>query len=152
MTNNEAAKWIQLYIDLANIDPTTGEEAYLNEDARKTLEAMGMAVDALIGKQAAADRIIDGLPSAQPEYRLDEWCADCKEYDTERHCCPRFNQVIRTTLDEMKSERKKGKWEIYVISMFDGEDCRCSECGKTGCVPYWNYCPNCGARMTEEKC
>ena len=67
MTNNEAAKWIQLYIDLANIDPTTGEEAYLNEDARKTLEAMSMAVDALIDKQAAADRIIDGLPSAQPE-------------------------------------------------------------------------------------
>ena len=87
------------------------------------------------------------MPSAQPEYRLDEWCTDCKEYDTERHCCPRFNQVIRTTLDEMKSERKKGKWEIYVISMLDGEDCRCSECGKTGCVPYWNFCPNCGARM-----
>ena len=49
-------------------------------------------------------------------------------------------------------ERKKGKWEIYLISMLDGEDCRCSECGKTGCAPYWNYCPNCGAYMREEKC
>ena len=57
MTNNEAAKWIQLYIDLAKIDPTTGEAAYLNEDARKTLEAMGMAVDALISKQDADDTI-----------------------------------------------------------------------------------------------
>jgi hypothetical protein len=59
MTNNEAAKWIQLYIDLAKIDPTTGEEAYLNEDAKKTLEAMCMAVDALIDRVAAEDRIIE---------------------------------------------------------------------------------------------
>ena len=45
-------------------------------------------------------------------------------------------------------ERKKGKWEIYVISMFDGEGCRCSECGLEG-VPYWDFCPNCGADMRE---
>ena len=44
-------------------------------------------------------------------------------------------------------EVPQGEWEIYVISPFDGEDCRCSECGQTGCVPYWDYCPNCGARM-----
>ena len=43
-------------------------------------------------------------------------------------------------------ERKKGKWEIYVISMLDGEGCRCSECGFEG-APYWNYCPNCGADL-----
>ena len=43
-------------------------------------------------------------------------------------------------------ERKTGKWEIYVISMRDGEGCRCSECGFEG-TPYWDYCPNCGAKM-----
>lgn len=47
MTNNEAAKWVQLYIDLAKIDPTTGEAAYLNDDDRKTIEAMEMAINAL---------------------------------------------------------------------------------------------------------
>ena len=47
MTNNEAAKWIQLYIDLARLDPTTGEAAYLNDDDRKTIEAMEMAINAL---------------------------------------------------------------------------------------------------------
>ena len=47
MTNNEAAKWIQLYIDLAKIDPTTGEAAYLNDDDKKTIEAMEMAVNTL---------------------------------------------------------------------------------------------------------
>lgn len=45
-----------------------------------------------------------------------------------------------------QSERKKGKWEIYIISMLDGEGCKCSECGFEG-APYWDYCPNCGARM-----
>ena len=72
--------------------------------------------------------ILNDLPPAQPEYRLDEWCTDCKEYDTEKHCCPRFNQVIRTTLNEMKSERKKGKWET--VEDWDGDEhYRCSKCG-----------------------
>lgn len=53
-------------------------------------------------------RIQTGLkkvPSAQPEYWLDEWCTECKEYDHERHCCPRFNHVIRTTLQEVQAEQ-----------------------------------------------
>lgn len=46
-------------------------------------------------------------------------------------------------------ERKTGKWEIYIISMLDGEGCKCSECGFEG-APYWDYCPNCGADMRTE--
>ena len=46
---------------------------------------------------------------------------------------------------------RHGNWEIYVISPFDGEDVKCSECGERGCVPYWNYCPNCGAKMDGER-
>ena len=38
------------------------------------------------------------LPPTQPEPHYDEWCTDCKEYDTERHCCPRWNRVIRQTV------------------------------------------------------
>ena len=89
------------------------------------------------------------LPSAQPEYRLDEWCTDCKEYDTEKHCCPRFNQVIRTTLNEMKSERKKGKW-IYnsPVTM------KCDQCGFV--IKDWDwhrfkFCPNCDCDMRGEQ-
>ena len=43
------------------------------------------------------------LPSAQSG--LDEWCTDCKEYDKERHCCPRWNRVIRETVEEWKSNQ-----------------------------------------------
>ena len=92
---------------------------------------------------------IENLPSEQPEYRLDEWCTDCKEYDTEKHCCPRFNQVIRTTLNEMKSERKKGKW-IYnsPVTM------KCDQCGFV--IKDWDwhrfkFCPNCDCDMRGEQ-
>ena len=41
---------------------------------------------------------IKRLPSAHPE--LNEWCHDCKEYDTENDCCPRWGQVIKTALED----------------------------------------------------
>ena len=34
-----------------------------------------------------------------------EWCTDCKEYDHNRHCCPRWNRVIRQTLAAMRGEQ-----------------------------------------------
>lgn len=48
----------------------------------------------------SAEWAIEDLPSAHPE--LDKWCTDCKEYDHERHCCPRYNRVIRETLAEIR--------------------------------------------------
>lgn len=45
-------------------------------------------------------QMIKNLPSAQQD--TDEWCTDCKEYDHERHCCPRWNRVIRETLREAR--------------------------------------------------
>ena len=49
-----------------------------------------------------AEKKIDQLPSVQPD--LDEWCNTCREYDTERHCCPRFNKVIREALKDAQPE------------------------------------------------
>ena len=104
-------------------------------------------------------RRLEDLPSTQPEYRLDEWCTDCKEYDKERHCCPRWNRVIRDTLQDVQPERKTGRW-IY------GEDEHCIDgyhCDKCGFFVPWdyvhkfinyiedyNFCPNCGAKMKQE--
>ena len=48
---------------------------------------------------------IDAQPTVEPQ--LDEWCDDCAEYDKERHCCPRFNRVIRTTLDDVRKDAYK---------------------------------------------
>jgi hypothetical protein len=35
---------------------------------------------------------------------LDEWCDTCREYDSERHCCPRYNRVIREAVEEVKAD------------------------------------------------
>ena len=43
------------------------------------------------------------LPAAQQD------CTECEEYDTERHYCPRYCDVIRQTLEEAKQERT-GRW------------------------------------------
>ena len=52
------------------------------------------------------------LPSAQPESNYDEWCADCKEYDHENSCCPRWTKVIRQTRRELQDE--------FVMTAVDG--------------------------------
>ena len=50
---------------------------------------------------------LKALPSAQPD--LDEWCTDCKEYNQEKHCCPRWNRVIRETAEELR-QNAEPRW------------------------------------------
>ena len=110
--------------------------------------------DAVI-RVSAANYVLGNLPSAQSEPHYDEWCDDCKEYDKERHCCPRWNKVIRETLKDAQPERKTGKWidgklDWHGIAM----ERYCSECGQlltTAKTVYMSYCPNCGAKMEEEQ-
>lgn len=76
-------------------------------------------MDDLISRQAAISRAVtipmfgrdirvvgvselESLSSAQPD--LNEWCTDCKEYDKEKHHCPRFNRVIREALKDTQPE------------------------------------------------
>lgn len=96
--------------------------------------------------KTCATLILQPVPSAHRP--ADEWCTDCSEYDNEKHCCPRFNRVIRTAVDE----RKQGKW----IDLHPQGDSRfmCSVCKWKEHVPtcmgkptVWEYCPSCGARM-----
>lgn len=116
-------------------------------------EVIDAATDTLI---AALTRDIEELPSAEPEPNFDEWCTDCKEYDNERHCCPRWNRVIRETLKDVQPERKTGKW-IWLSSTYDRVPCEmrfmCSECHHEVIThdgrPCEKFCPNCGAEMTE---
>lgn len=58
----------------------------------------------IIGKM---QDIVNNLPPVQEHGRkLAEWCTDCKEYDQDRHCCPRWNRVIRETVEELKAEHR----------------------------------------------
>ena len=71
----------------------TREEAIQDLKAIKSFERYARG-------RLALDIAIDALKHEQP----DEWCTDCKEYDTEKKCCPRFNRVIRGALKREPSE------------------------------------------------
>lgn len=49
MTIEEAINWIRFDIEMARFDPLTGYESYLNEDAKKVIEAQEMAIKILRG-------------------------------------------------------------------------------------------------------
>lgn len=46
-------------------------------------------------------------PTIEPEPNYDEWCTDCKEYNQKRHCCPRWNKVIKQTVEDLKGADRK---------------------------------------------
>lgn len=119
----------------------------MNDDLIRRADVLALAKDVTL-EGGAKHRCIDAtmiheLPSAEREYDVDEWCHDCKEYDTEKHCCPRFNRVIRTTLNE-----RRGK-NISAIGFM------CSVCGFGDFGGFHGYapkfCPNCGAKMEGEE-
>lgn len=73
---------------------------------------------------------------------------DSDEQRWDSGCWIRYKMFERIldSLPPAQPERKKGHWQIYIISMLDGEGCKCSECGHEG-VPDWDFCPYCGADM-----
>ena len=96
-------------------------------------------MDDLVSKQQAIDSVetigFDFSNSDLSQMELEELCEAIGDVRWE------FIQRLKCV---PTAQPKKGKWEIYVISMLDGEGCRCSECGYEG-VPYWDFCPNCGS-------
>lgn len=79
------------------MDDTISRQAAIDEVLAWLKDSMS---DKKNGKPLT-ERLKD-LPSAQPEQ--DEWCTDCKEYDSEKHCCHRFGKVIRKTVEELKAD------------------------------------------------
>ena len=62
-------------------------------------------------------------------------------------------EEIREVLDNLPSvQPKTGRWESAYNSTEEGYPYNyCSECGfETGARCFWNYCPNCGAKMEGE--
>ena len=99
-------------------------------------------------------RVLDDIPSAKPD--MDEWCTECKEYDKEKHCCPRWNKVIRKTVEEMQMMGKIAKVIEHDASITDADGYKylrseyiCGNCKKK-VIGGDEYCSHCGARLEWE--
>lgn len=86
------------------------------------------------------------------ERGLDEWCTDCKEYDHEKHCCHRWNRVIKKVVDEVREKYDERTAKVEVVekpNIF-----KCSECGQYFHSTSWGspvaYCSRCGCRLEWE--
>ena len=71
------------------------------------------------------------------------------------------DEAVKRLEEELEPKRKTGKWNAYYhgINETPSFTYSCNQCGYS--APYglyggkysqkkWNFCPNCGARMTEE--
>lgn len=153
MTNNEAAKWIQLYIDLAKFDPTTGEAAYLNDDDKKTIEAMEMAINALTAEthekrtethscDCVERQVAISLPVKPKEDRYFQTQNLDDAFELGWFACQKCIEDLLSAQPELPQrtgrwiEHNPHKWGLGIVF-------ECSECGeKIDCEPS-NYCPNC---------
>ena len=115
----EQIKGVEVAIGYVEVIPSVKPDSKELSSTHKALDTISRqaAIDALnkmkIYRPLDSDRYvisdclnkIVNLPSAQPEqtnsWYINSWCNNCKEYDKEKHSCPRFNRVIKQTLDEI---------------------------------------------------
>ena len=149
---------------IRQLTPPTQTSGISDTISRKAaIDAVSRGCWEFRGIFAECEKNLNELPSVQPEqngwvhiddiYRL---ISGHSNYHGDNilaalTCLAEGKEVLKPIIVlDAQPERKPGKWEIYVISMLDGEGCRCSECGFEG-APYWDFCPNCGARMEDKE-
>ena len=86
---------------------------------------------------------------AKPHY--DEWCDSCQEYDHNKHCCPRWNKVIKNTVEELKTTQSEPPWipvterlpeesGLYQVTDMQGHVVRYVFNANKSSVEYWRRC------------
>ena len=69
----------------------------------------------------------------------------CDEY-LERHISDIDKEFLKIAKEALQQEPKTGHW---IFDEVLDRHYYCSECKSMG-VDYWDYCPNCGAKMESE--
>lgn len=143
--NGRSWKLLQI---LANINILIGQESCEDCVSRQAVLDKKELVELEDGQSfyCISPEDVETLPSvtSKPKYNTSEWCKTCSEYDQDKHCCPRYNGVIRKAVEEIKKP-KVGHW---IFDEILDRNYYCSECKSMG-VDYWDYCPYCGCRMVK---
>jgi len=160
MTIEEAITQLKMDRDLCSFNPMTGEEEPMNEDCRKSAEALNMAIKALeeelcedcISRQALIERI----DNAEENFKVDNM--DSISIGEENPFVDGvlsgvFNiRLMIAQAPPVTPTRKKGKW-IPRKAKYDNAVpvYECSICHKNNGFDDDNFCPNCGAEMESEE-
>lgn len=96
------------------------------EEAIKLLDKWG----GLFPSEAyeAVSMAIEALEAVQKHEEVYEFCGDCKEYDHENHRCPRWNKVIKRTVEEFEKAN-------HIIRC-----CRCIRWERDRHEPFYGCC------------
>ena len=124
-------------------------------DRKNAIDVLQILADKMTDEgrtvMAQAISVLRDLSSVKPD--MDEWCTECKEYDKEKHCCPRWNKVIRQTVEEMQMMGKIAKVIEHDASINTNDGYKyyrteyiCGNCKKK-VIGGDEYCSHCGARL-----
>jgi predicted RNA-binding Zn-ribbon protein involved in translation (DUF1610 family) len=116
MTREEAIAQLKMDRDLFNFNPMTGEEEPMNEDCRKSADALDMAIKAL--EQEPCE-------DAVSRQEVVQWLENATD-DSIEHAIDSNLEFIPPVIPTPK----KGKWiKEETIHGWDGFSYKCSECG-----------------------
>ena len=98
------------------------------------------------------EALINDLEEARPLNWTDSEAELTEQTDFEL-----FENLVKSQSTADVQEVRHGKW-VYInkdLDWLDWADCKCSECGYTDTFAndtefFYNYCPECGAKMDKE--
>ena len=175
MTREEAIAQLKMDRDLCNFNPMTGEEEPMNEDCRKSAEALDMAIKALerqsedaisrkavveyiknsdaeLGHDSEKEIVVEDILNMPPVTPVA--CIATVKFSKED-----MQELVNEKMKEIVVERKKGKWEKYGIPRAGEQRYQCTNCKNTSILELWGicykrdfkYCPHCGAEMENDE-
>lgn len=98
------------------------------------------------------EEAIDVWNNAMGAYREFEWCNECKEYDQKQHCCHRWTQNIRRTVEDLKAQYERPAKVENVREEYSSEGIcflTYADCGNCGMQVMLGdkFCSECGAKL-----
>ena len=137
MTNEEAIKWLKV------------EASYIEEDVghgKEILEAYDIAIEAL-EQEPCNDTISRQEVLDMCKKEIDHISKNWQNYHSPSEAKSGFSYIATNICDmpPVTPQPKTGRWMHPYKSDIA---CECSECHiQMPITNYFNYCPNCGARM-----
>lgn len=140
MTNEEAIAIIEnekKCVNRANKNDYCNRDCYNCELVKTDTEIL-----------TALDLAIKALEQQPCDDAISRQAVDDAIYDYSRSCDVNYHQIMEF-IEKIPSVTPQPKTGHWIFDEILDKHYYCSECKSMG-VDYWDYCPNCGAKMESE--